>query len=130
MKVELIDHTGAGSGDPWYAADLLIWTKRTRTEMSSGGLAEIKGWPEEKKLEELRYMARTIPSSWELCGYTFLASDVTRAFTHQLVRTRTGSYAQQNQSVQRLTEIRTRVGPSIAGKPDLEASYEQALAGV
>ena len=116
MKVVLMDYTGKGSSDAWYAANLLIWTKRTRVEMSPGGFDDIASWPEEKKLEELKYIAATIPSSWEMVDFTFLLKDVTRAFTHQLVRTRVGSYAQQNQSVQKLGSWTYRTGPTISNK--------------
>src|SRR5580765_6620419 len=129
MKVELIDYTGKGMG-PWYAAELMIFTKRTRTEMSSGGFEEIRGWSDEQKLEELRYMSRTIPSSWEFTDYVFLATSVTRAFTLQLVRTRTGSYAQQNQSVQRLNHIDAREGPSIAEHSEMHEIWENTLAEI
>lgn len=113
MKVTLMDYTGKGSMNPWYAADLLIWTKRTRVEMSPGGLSDIAAWTEERKAEELRYIAATIPSSWEMVDFTFLLQEVTRAFTHQLVRTRVGSYAQQNQSVQVMQGWTYRTGPSV-----------------
>jgi flavin-dependent thymidylate synthase len=96
MKVELIDYTGAGTHDPaGYAAAILIFTKSTRLEMSPGLLKTIMDWSPEQKIHELTYMANTIPSSWEFCSYSFIISGVTRAFTHQLVRTRTASYAQQ-----------------------------------
>lgn len=42
-------------------------------------------------------MLGTIASSWEFVDYVFLIDGVSRAFTHQLVRTRQGSYAQQSQ---------------------------------
>jgi flavin-dependent thymidylate synthase len=42
-------------------------------------------------------MRDTIRSSWEFVEYVFEISGVTRAFTHQLVRTRSGSYAQESQ---------------------------------
>lgn len=89
MKVTLINYTQD-------ARELLLFTKSTRLNMSPGLLDEIKGWPEEKKADELRYMAATIPSSWEFCDYVFLIEGVSRAFTHQFVRTRHGSYAQQS----------------------------------
>lgn len=99
MKVTLIDHTGFGH-DKWYAAELMIFTKNTRLKISPDLLEEIRDeWSEEKKLEELAYMANTIRSSWEFCDYTFVLEGVTRALTHQLVRHRTGSYAQQTQQV-------------------------------
>lgn len=81
------------------AMDMLIFTKQTRLQLSPGLFEEIKKWPEEKKLQELNYMANTIPSSWEFVDYSFLITGVSRAFTHQLVRTRNGSYAQQTMRV-------------------------------
>jgi flavin-dependent thymidylate synthase len=44
-------------------------------------------------------MAETIPSSWEFVDYVFLVEGVSRAYTHQQVRTRAGSYAQQTMRV-------------------------------
>jgi len=132
MNVELIDHTGSGWYS-WRAADLMIWTKRTRTEMSPGGLEEIRDWPVERKVEELRYMAATVPSSWEFADYTFLISGVTRAFTHQLVRTRTASYAQQAMQVLDVSQVpgwTALVGPTIKESHGREAVYASALAEV
>lgn len=97
MKVTLIDFTGKGSRDErWAAANLLLFTKSTRLTMSPTLFDEIAAWPEEKKTAELAYMAETIPSSWEFVHYAFMIEGVSRAFTHQHVRTRTGSYAQQS----------------------------------
>lgn len=97
MKVTLINFTGQGSpNERWAAADLLLFTKSTRLAMSPSLLSEIAAWPEARKLEELEYMANTIPSSWEFVHYAFLIEGVSRAFTHQHVRTRAGSYAQQS----------------------------------
>lgn len=99
MKVTLIDYTGCGNPDPWHAADVLLFTKSTRLNMSPSLMEEIKEWPQEKKLAELAYMANTIPSSWEFVSYTFMIEGVSRAFTHQFVRNRHGSYAQQSMRV-------------------------------
>jgi flavin-dependent thymidylate synthase len=120
MKVTLIDYTGAGRGiitrgktfDPtqadddhtWWAAYLLIYTKSTRLQMSPSLLNEIRAWPISKVLEELRYMANTIPSSWEFVDYTFQIEGVTRAFTHQFVRSRNVSFAQQTMRVLDVSE--------------------------
>ena len=57
---------------------------------------KIKSWSEEKKQEELDYMLNTIRSSWEFIDYVFNIREATRGFTHQFVRTRQGSYAQQS----------------------------------
>lgn len=88
MKVTLLE---AGS------LDILLFTKQTRLEPSPELLEEIRAWPPERKQEELDYMRGTIQSSWEFIHYTFLLQDVSRAFTHQFVRTRTQSYAQESQ---------------------------------
>lgn len=91
MKVSLLKH------DP-DALAMLLFTKSTRLQMSGTSLETIKNWCEEKKAEDLRYMLGTIQSSWEFVDYTFMIEDVTRAFTHQLVRHRAGtSFAQQSQ---------------------------------
>jgi len=89
MKVSLISYTPA-------AAELLIFTKGTRLGVDAARLDEIKAWSTEQKMEELAYMANTIPSSWEFVDYTFAIEGVSRAFTHQFVRNRHGSYAQQS----------------------------------
>lgn len=91
MKVTLINYTP-------HALETLIFTKSTRLKMAATGLEEIIGWPEERKLQEWAYMMGTIQSSWEFADYIFMIEDVTRAFTHQLVRHRVGtSFAQQAQ---------------------------------
>lgn len=98
--VKLLDHTGACASDPGdYAARLLIYIKNTRLEQSSETRAAINAWPAERVKDELDYIANTIRSSWEFVDYTFQVTFVTRAYTHQQVRTRTASYAQQAQRV-------------------------------
>jgi flavin-dependent thymidylate synthase len=88
MKVELIESTP-------HALELLLLTKGTRLQHDSS-LEKIRAWPEERKLAELAYMKDTIKSSWEFVNFTFRISGVSRAFTHQFVRTRTGRYAQES----------------------------------
>ncbi len=88
MKVELI-------GATQYALALLLYTKNTRLQ-GAETLESIRAWPLDKQLEHLAYMRDTIKSSWEFVNYTFEISGVTRAFTHQLVRTRNGRYAQES----------------------------------
>jgi thymidylate synthase (FAD) len=58
-------------------------------------------------------MSKTIPSSWEFVDYTFMLEDVTRALTHQLVRTRTASYAQQTMQILDVRGFGYEVGPSL-----------------
>jgi flavin-dependent thymidylate synthase len=97
MNVTLISHTQD-------AATLLLFTKNTRLTMSPGLMDEIRAWPTEKKLAELDYMANTIPSSWEFVDYVFMIEGVSRAFTHQFVRSRNDSYAQQTMRVLHMGE--------------------------
>lgn len=128
MKVTLLEFTGKGSeNEMWRAVDLLLFTKNTRLTMSPGLMEEIAAWPEGKKLQELEYMANTIPSSWEFCDYHFLIEGVTRAFTHQFVRTRTNSFAQQTMRVLDVSEGMGwdyLTGPSIKySDPEIEIIY-------
>jgi len=98
MKVTLINYTQR-------AVDLLLFTKQTRLTLSPTLLHEIEQWPQEKKDAELAYMAKTIPSSWEFVNYVFLVEGVSRAYTHQQVRTRAASYAQQSLRVTNMDEF-------------------------
>ena len=105
-KVELIDFTGKGRDDEtWHAADLLIFTKATRLEMTPGLLEQIQDLSVQETEDQLAYMARTIPSSWEFVDVTFLVSGVSRACAQQMTRTRTASYAMQSQRVTDLSNV-------------------------
>jgi len=86
MKVNLLSYTTD-------ALNLLLRTKNTRLKFDS----DPSVWPKEVQEEHLAYMRDTIRSSWEFVDFVFEIVDVTRAFTHQLVRTRAGSYAQESQ---------------------------------
>ena len=88
-KVKLVNYTSD-------AKNLLLFTKNTRLFDHDDSFDEIKNWSDEKKQEELDYMLKTIKSSWEFIDYTFILSGVSRGFTHQFVRTRQASYAQQS----------------------------------
>lgn len=126
MKVNLLHYTGYP--DQWRAADLMIFTKNTRLRMGVHGLEAIAEWPLAKKMEELAYMANTIRSSWEFCDYTFIIEDVTRAFTHQLVRTRHGSYAQQTQQVLRIDA--TAVQPPAGMSSSVEEAWHAGIESI
>jgi len=117
MKVTLINHTSD-------ALELLLYTKNTRLQ-GAQTLQDIVEWPEEKKIEHLMYMLDTIQSSWEFVDYTFHIEGVTRAFTHQLVRTRTGSYAQQSQ---RTVDVRgAGYTVPVSFNSDLTTDYQVAM---
>lgn len=106
IEVSLISHTPD-------AVDLLIYTKSTRLEQGHETRQKIKNMSDEEKIKELEYMANTIPSSWEFVDYVFEIKNVTRAFTHQFVRTRTGSYAQQTMRMLDKKDFTYRVPPRL-----------------
>lgn len=110
MRVELLSHTPNG-------LDLLLRTKNTRLAVDENPA----DWSDEKKQDNLDYMRDTIKSSWEFVDYTFAIHGVTRAFTHQLVRTRTGSYAQEAMRVIDASGFETLVPPAV------EADYSATL---
>lgn len=131
MEVKLIDYTGFGCADPArHAANVLVFTKNTRLEMNAGLFSEIESWPIEKIEQELAYMANTIPSSWEFVEYKFLITGVTRGFTHQFVRTRTGSYAQQTMRVLNVGGWTYGTGPTVDQDPQRKAEYDACMDAV
>lgn len=128
MKVELIDYTGVGRADQqWHAADVMIFTKQTRLNLSAGLMAEIKAWPAEKKQAELDYMAKTIKSSWEFVDVTFLLSGISRAVAQQVTRTRTASYAMQSMRVTNASEFKIVEGKKLT--PEQLEVYRGAVEG-
>jgi flavin-dependent thymidylate synthase len=118
MKVTLLRHTRD-------AADLLIFTKSTRLNLSPGLLEAIAAWPPERKGEELEYIANTIKSSWEFIDYVFLITGVSRGFTHQFVRSRQGSYAQQSMRVTDMSSFEFVMPQRFEGDPEAKALVEQ-----
>lgn len=123
MKVTLINYTAN-------AVELLLFTKATRLNMTPSLLEEIHDWPEEKKMEELEYMANTIPSSWEFVDYVFLVEGVTRAYTHQQVRTRSASYAQQSLRVVDASEFEYVFTGKTKDNNQARASINQTVSAI
>lgn len=117
MQVSLIDYTGHGHTDPArFAANKLVFTKQTRLNMSADQWDRVAAMTGEEIATELEYMANTIPSSWEFVEYTFLINNVTRGFTHQFVRTRVASFAQQTMRVLDVDGWTYGTGPTIPPK--------------
>lgn len=104
-KVTLISYTGHGHYDPLYAARLLAYTKNTRMNMTPDGFQTFMEKPVGQILEEVRYMATTIPSSWEFVDLTFSIEKVSRATAQQITRTRTASFAMQSQRVSNMGSV-------------------------
>lgn len=131
MAVELISFTGKGAPDEaWAAADLLLFTKNTRLEMRPALFNEIRGWSQARKMQELEYMANTIPSSWEFVDYTFLVTGVSRAYTHQQVRTRAASYAQQSMRVVNVSDFDYVFTERNQQSPEAMAALAEGLQGI
>lgn len=128
MQVTLIDYTGKWHPDPaHYAAALMIFTKSTRLEMQPGLFDEILTWDDERITKELTYMSNTIPSSWEFVDYTFMVQGVTRAFTHQFVRSRQFSFAQQTMRVLDVKGWNYGTGPTIQADAALNGNYDATM---
>jgi flavin-dependent thymidylate synthase len=123
MKVTLIDSTA----NP---VEKLIFTKNTRLNMTASRMEEVKTWTTDQKISELEYMANTIKSSWEFVNFTFSIEGVTRAFTHQLVRNRQGSYAQQTMRILDMGSFEYVTGPSIEGNVLAEELYHDTMATI
>lgn len=123
VKVKLLDYTGQHHHVPHFAARLLCYIKATRLGQGDDVWDHFMSKPMAELREDLLYASRTIRSSWEMVDFTFRISGVTRAFTHQLVRTRTASFAQE---AQRVADLRDRFHVTL---PDTIEENEDALQG-
>ena len=63
----------------------------------------------------------------EHTSFTFAISDVSRSLTHQLVRHRIASYAQQSQRYVNLKESNYVIPPKIVKNPTMKKAYEQTM---
>ena len=120
MKVKLVNYTSD-------AKNLLLFTKNTRLLNEESAYDAITQWPEQKKQGELDYMLRTIKSSWEFVDYTFDIRDVTRAFTHQFVRTRQGSYAQQSQRTVNMQGFGYHTTDAVLENAEAKEVYDETM---
>jgi flavin-dependent thymidylate synthase len=130
MRVNLIDHTGIGAADPsQYAARLLCYVKATRLEQGKQTRHTYfvtKPWKEIEK--ELAAVANTIRSSWEFVDFTFEILDVSRAYTHQQVRSRVGvSFAQQAQRVASMGDFSVLKPETIASNEGLSTRFDHLM---
>jgi flavin-dependent thymidylate synthase len=83
LSVKLISHTPD-------ALNLLLGTKSTRMRG-----ADPATMTDEEKRDHWLYMLDTIRSPFEFVDYIFEIEGVSKNFTHQFVRTRTGAYQQE-----------------------------------
>ena len=117
MKVKLLSVTPD-------ALNLLLRTKGTRLAHAE----DPAKWNTKKRNEHLSYMRDTIKSSWEFVTYVFHISGVTRAFTHQLVRTRAGSYAQESQRTVDVSDHEVLEPKAIKSNRLLHLNWDQGSA--
>ena len=120
MNVRLIESTAR-------AKEVLILAKQTRRLKEPKAWDEILSMSPEELDAELEYVFHTIRSSWEFVDFTFLITGVTRAFTHQLVRHRTGvSFAQQAQRIVTMEDFEYLA----TGKMDDEPEYHDVMKAI
>ena len=129
-EVTLIDYTGMHSDDALWAAKKLIYTKSTRLEQGSSTWDSIFSMSDEEVKSQIDYIRDSVRSSWEFVTFTFQVKKVTRGFTHQLVRTRTASFAQQSQRVVNMSGFSYGCGPVVAADPDMMSEYERCMEGI
>jgi thymidylate synthase (FAD) len=123
MNIKLINYTND-------AKNLLLFTKNTRLMNEQNSYENITKWPEGKKQGELDYMLKTIKSSWEFIDYTFDIRDVSRAFTHQFVRTRQASYAQQSQRTVNMKLFGYYTPSAIEEDPKAKLIFDETMAHI
>lgn len=128
MNIKIIDWTGKSNPDLNYAARLLVYTKNTRLEQGAGTRAKVSMMSKDDLMKELSYISKTIRSSWEFVDFTFEIKGVTRAFTHQLVRTRAGvSFAQQAQRVVDMSDFDSLMPDTIQRSSKASARWVEAI---
>lgn len=125
--VTMLDYTGNGFSDPLWAAKKLIYTKLTRLEQGEDTWNKIYNMSISDVQEQLQYVRDSVRSSWEFVNFTFQIKDVTRGFTHQLVRTRTASFAQQSQRVVNMSNFDYGAGPVISNNENMLAEYSVCM---
>lgn len=114
MQVALLDYTGIGQPDPAaYAAKLLIYAKSTRLTQGETLVLKIEEMTESEVAKAIEDIAISVKSSHEFVNYTFQVTGVTRAFTHQFVRSRHASFAQQAMRVADMGNFETLVPQSV-----------------
>jgi flavin-dependent thymidylate synthase len=128
MNVTLINYTGCGSKDPGrFAANVLLFTKSTRLQMSPSLMEEIEKMSETEVMFNLKLMSDTNPGSWEFVNLHFLLENVTRAFQQQLTRTRTASYAIQTTRLLDMRNFKYDIPHAIANDKTIVGAYKNTM---
>lgn len=116
MKVELISVTQN-------ALELLLGTKSTRMRGKDPATMT-----EEEKREHWQYMLGTIRSPFEFVDYIFKISGVSKNFTHQFVRTRTGAYQQETSRALDMSGNGTVIPEAFVQDDELSRLFYDAIA--
>lgn len=101
------------------AEELLIFTKETRLLNDPEDYYKLLTISKEEKAEQFEKVFSSISSPLEFVDFIFLISNVTRAFTHQLVRHRVGvAFAQQAQRVVNMAGFSYMIPDKILEAPE------------
>lgn len=113
------------------AKELLILGKNTRHLSDPDAFNRILDMSDRKKNEEIDYVFSTISAPWEFVDYTFILHNVTRAFTHQLVRHRVGTaFSQQSLRVAHQSAFSYFVPESIEQDQYVLALYDTTMGAI
>ena len=119
MNVKLIGFTPNPEKIPAMAAKL-THSKTKPEELDKTSDKELKAM-----LEQVVSLGHT--SVLEHTNFTFAISDVSRSLTHQLVRHRIASYAQQSQRYVDLKEPNYVTPPKIAKNKNMKKAYDEIM---
>jgi thymidylate synthase (FAD) len=122
MNVKLIGYTPNPENLPAMAAKL-THSKTKPEDLNKSSDKELS-----KILEHVIKLGHT--SVVEHSIFTFAISDVSRSLTHQLVRHRMASYAQQSQRYVNLNEPNYVIPPKILKNKDMKKAYENTMENI
>ena len=122
MDVKLIGFTPNPEKLPALAAKL-THSKSKPEDLSKSSDKELKGM-----LEHVMNLGHT--SVIEHTCFSFAISDVSRSLTHQLVRHRIASYAQQSQRYVNLIEPNYVTPPKIANNKKMKKAYDETMKNI
>lgn len=120
MNVKLISFSPNPEKIPAMAAKL-THSKTKPEELDKSSEKELQ-----TILEQVMKLGHT--SIVEHTSFTFAISDVSRSLTHQLVRHRIASYAQQSQRYVNLNEPHYVIPPTIEKDTQMKKAYEKTMA--
>lgn len=123
MKVTLLEHTPNPER---------IVAMSARLCYSQVGAAQLAEKMTDKQVEQLlnKLVSMGHMSPFEHASFTFAVEGVSRVLTHQLVRHRIASYAQQSQRYVKENAFEYILPPSIANNEQAKARFEQLMTDI